>query len=109
MCLLIVISGLQKYRRSGSLLHTMIDTVQVVLLIVIILLTALLIAVGVQVFFILKDLRKTVKRANRILENTETITTNVSEPISFLTGLLFSTKSLDIIKKILGHKKKKDE
>lgn len=87
----------------------MIDTVQVVLLIVIILLTALLIAVGVQVFFILKELRKTVKKANKILENTETITSSVSEPMSFVTGLLFSAKSLDIIKKILGSKKKKDE
>ena len=87
----------------------MIDTVQVVLLIVIILLTALLIAVGVQVFFILKEFRKTVKKANRILENTEAITTSVSEPMSFLTGLLFSSKSIDIIKKILGSKKKKDE
>jgi len=87
----------------------MIDTVQVVLLIVIILLTALLIAVGIQVFFILKEFRKTVKKANRILENTEAITTSVSEPMTFLSSVLFSTKAIGIVKKILGGKKGKDE
>ena len=87
----------------------MIDTVQVVLLIVIILLTALLIAVGIQVFFILKEFRKTVKKANRILENTEAITTSVSEPMTFLSSVLFSTKAISIVKKILGSKKEKDE
>lgn len=87
----------------------MIDTVQIVLLIVIILLTALLIAVGIQVFFILKEFRKTVKKANRILENTEAITTSVSEPMTFLSSLLFSSKAIGIVKKILGSKKGKDE
>lgn len=79
----------------------MIDPVQAVLLVVIILLTILLLVLGVQVFFILKELKETVFRTNKILENTESITESVSEPMSFISGLLFSSKSLATISKIL--------
>ncbi len=79
----------------------MIDPVQAVLLVVIILLTILLLVLGVQIFFILKELRKTVREATRVLQNANSITESVSEPMSFLSGLLLSTKSLSTIGKIL--------
>lgn len=88
------------------ILGTMIDTVQVVLLFVIVILTALLVAVGIQVFFVLKDLRTTISRANKILDNAESITESVSEPMSFISGLIFSTKSLNVLSKIFHGKKK---
>ena len=86
----------------------MIDPVQAVLLVVIILLTLLLLVLGVQVFFILKELRNTITHATKILENTETITESVSEPMSFLSGLFLSTKSLSTISKILKRVKGED-
>ena len=79
----------------------MVDPVQAVLLIVIVLLTILLLVLGIQIFFILKELRRTLSRATRVLENTESITESVSEPMSFLSGLLLSAKSLKTISKIL--------
>ena len=79
----------------------MIDPVQAVLLVVIILLTLLLLVLGVQVFFILKELRQTVSAATKVLENTETITESVSEPMSLLSGIFLSAKSLSTISKIL--------
>lgn len=79
----------------------MIDPVQAVLLVVILLLAVLLLVLGVQVFFILRELRETIQRANRVLENTENITESVSEPMSFLSGLLLSSKSLSTISKII--------
>ena len=79
----------------------MIDPVQAVLLVVILLLAVLLLVLGVQVFFILRELRETLQRANRVLENTENITESVSEPMSFLSGLLLSSKSLSTISKII--------
>lgn len=82
----------------------MIDPVQAILLMVIILLTVLLLVLGVQVFFILRELRQTILRATRVLENTETITESVSGPMSFLSGLILSTKSLSAISKILKNK-----
>jgi predicted PurR-regulated permease PerM len=79
----------------------MIDPVQAVLLVVIILLSLLLLVLGVQVFFILKELRNTLSRATRVLQNTESITESVSEPMSLLSGLFLSAKSLSTISKIL--------
>lgn len=79
----------------------MVDPVQAVLLMVIILLTILLLVLGIQVFFVLRELRKTVSSATKVLENTQSITESVSEPMSFLSGLILSTKSLSAISKIL--------
>ena len=83
----------------------MIDPVQLVLLLVIAVLTVLLVVLGVQVFFILKQLRTTISTANKILENTENITESVSEPVSFLSGLLLSGKSLTTLLNLLKHNK----
>jgi len=83
----------------------MIDTVQAVLLIVIVLLTVLLTVLGVQVFFILREFRSTISKANRVLDNTEEITGSVSEPLSFLSSFLLGTRT---ISKVLKFKKKLD-
>lgn len=86
----------------------MIDPVQAVLLFVIVLLTVLLMILGVQVFFILKNFRKTVDHLNNVLENTETITESVSQPASLVSDLITNTRSLSIIAKLLkGSKKSK--
>lgn len=45
------------------------DSVQRLLIIVVITLTILLVIVGVQVIFIILDLRKSIKRLNSILED----------------------------------------
>jgi hypothetical protein len=45
------------------------DSVQRLLVIVVVSLTVLLVIVGVQVIFIILDLRKSVKRLNSILED----------------------------------------
>ena len=79
----------------------MIDPVQVVLLVVVVLLTLLLLGLGVQVFFILKELRQTLFRANKVLENTESITESVSEPMTFISNLLLSAKSFSTISSLL--------
>ena len=79
----------------------MVDPVQVVLLVVILLLSILLIILGIQVFFILRELSQTLKRATRVLENTETITESVSEPMSLVSSLLSSSGALSTIVKIL--------
>lgn len=86
----------------------MIDTVQIVLLFVIVLLAVLFVVLGVQVFFILKELRKTLSKTNKILDEVENLTDSVSEPISFISGLLFSSKTMSIIGKFLRREKKKE-
>jgi len=86
----------------------MIDPVQVVLLVVIVLLSLLLLVLGVQVFFILKELRNTLTRATKVLENTESITESVSEPMSFISNIILSAKSISTISKILKKVREKD-
>lgn len=70
----------------------MIDTAQAVLLFVLVILAVLLLVLGIQVFFILKELRHTVVKANKVLDDTGTITESVSAPISNLSSLAAGLK-----------------
>lgn len=82
----------------------MFDPAQILLFIVIIVLTTLLVVLGIQVYFILRDLRKTISKANRVLDNTGEITENVSAPLSSLSSVLMGLKAggalANIIKKV---------
>jgi len=75
----------------------MIDSVQLVLLLVIIVLTLLLVILGIQVFYILRDLRQTVRKTNKILENANNITEGIEGPISAISSLLIGAKGVSII------------
>ncbi len=87
----------------------MIDPVQAVLLFVIALLTILLIVLGVQIFLILKDLRGTVRRTNRVLDHVDSLTENISEPITLLSGIFSSSSLLSSVVKLLGKYSEKDK
>ncbi|MBI2621088.1 MAG: hypothetical protein HYW63_00385 [Candidatus Levybacteria bacterium] len=79
----------------------MFDPAQILLFIVIITLTILLMVLGIQVFFILRDLRKTISKANKVLDNTGQITESVSAPISGLSSLLMGLKAGGVIARII--------
>ena len=89
----------------------MTDPAQTALFLVVIVLTILLAVLGFQVFFILKELRKTIDKVNKVLDDTGTITESVSKPISSLSSIAMGLKAGAKIAKILnGEKKnKKDE
>ena len=74
-------------------LLNMFDPAQILLLLVIVILTILLLVLGIQVFFILRELRSTISKANRVLDNTGDITESVSQPISSLSSLLMGLKA----------------
>ncbi len=82
------------------------DSAQIILVIVIIILSVLLFALGIQVFFILKEFRKTVSKANKVLDNTNVITQSVSAPMSSLssiaTGIKTGATFLNLFKKIIS-------
>ncbi len=84
----------------------MIDTAQAVLLFVIVVLTVLLLVLGVQVYFILKEFRRTVAKANKVLDDTSIITESVSGPISTLSTIAAGFKTGASIAKLLQSKKK---
>lgn len=89
----------------------MMDPAQTALFLVVIILTILLVVLGIQVFFILRELRKTIYKANKILDDTGTITESVSKPISSMSSIAMGLKAGAKIAKILNtdKKSKKDE
>lgn len=91
----------------------MIDPVQLVLLIVILVLTVLLVVLGIQIFFILKELRQTISKTNKVLDNADSITENIDVPLSALSSLALGVKASSLItvakfvRNLLGHDEKK--
>ena len=86
---------------------TMIDPAQTALFIVIIVLTILLLVLGIQVFFILRELRQTINKANKVLDDTGVITESVSGPISSLSSMATGIKAGSVIASFLNRKKSK--
>ncbi len=84
------------------------DAVQAVLLFVIALLTVLFVILGVQVFFVLKEFRATVRRVNTLLDTAQEFSDNFAQPLSFVSTLLMSTKSIATVAKIFKQSKKGD-
>ncbi len=69
------------------------DPAQVALFLVIIALTILLLVLGIQVFFILKDLRQTIAKTNKVLDEAGLITESVSAPLSSISALAMGLKT----------------
>ncbi|HUV47151.1 MAG TPA: hypothetical protein VMW29_03385 [Candidatus Bathyarchaeia archaeon] len=69
----------------------MIDPIQILLIFVITTLTILLFIIGLEVFQILKELKKTVEKVNKILTDSGRISEAVAQPIEeasdFIMGL----------------------
>lgn len=83
----------------------MIDPAQTALFLVIVVLALLLVVLGVQVFFILRELRRTITKTNKILDDTGSITESVSTPLSSLSSLAMSIKAGARVVKFLRKKK----
>jgi hypothetical protein len=83
----------------------MIDPAQTALFLIIIVLAILLLVLGIQVFFILRELRQTVAKANKVLDDTGVITESVSGPISTLSTLAMGMKTGAVFANILKKKK----
>lgn len=85
------------------------DTAQILLTIVIVLLALILIALSVQVFFILREFRRTINKANKILDDTGIITESISNPLSNLSNLTSGLKIGSMIARFLSGKKKHNQ
>jgi hypothetical protein len=81
----------------------MVDTLQLILIIVIVVLTSLLTIIGIQVFFIFKELHQSMIKINKILDDAGIISESVSKPVSslsgFLTGLKGGLKIFEVLEK----------
>ncbi|NTU46177.1 hypothetical protein HGA88_00975 [Candidatus Roizmanbacteria bacterium] len=78
------------------------DTTQLLLTIVLSLTTILLVIVGVQLIFVLRELKTTLHNVNKIIEGFETMGTGlhhgVSEVVGFLNGFKAIVKTVELAK-----------
>lgn len=89
----------------------MIDPVQLVLLVVIVVLAVLFVILGIQVFFILSELRRTVSKTNTILEKADSITESVKSPLAAISSIALGIKASSLlglakfVRNLLSHEK----
>jgi len=86
---------------------------QILLSLVVTTLTILLAISGVYVIHILQELRESVKKVNKILDDSQTISSSIAKQISGISGFITGIKGgMDIINLFLSkksHKSTKEE
>lgn len=88
----------------------MLDSAQTILFLVIVILTVLLVILGIQVFFILRDVHKTVNKTNNLLDSVNMGTTFAKVGgviLSLLAGKNLGSNLLNLITKDTSSKSKK--
>lgn len=84
------------------------DITQTVLLAVTIVLAVFLVVLGFQIFFVLKDVRKTLFKINNIFDEADEMIARVKKPVESATGLLSALATGVGIANILKKTSKKD-
>lgn len=79
----------------------MVDATQFLLVFVIVVITVMLSVISVQIYFILREFRKTLTKANKVLDDTGVISESVSRPINLLSGILVGLKGGSAVMKTL--------
>ncbi len=81
----------------------MVDATQFLLAFVILVLTAMITVIGIQVYFVLREFRSTLSKANKVLDDTGVISESVSKPVNMVSGMLLGlrggSKLMDILTK----------
>ena len=76
---------------------------QILLVVVVLVLTTIMAFVGVEVFLILKEIRQSVRKSNKILDDAGIISESIAKPIAGLSDLAASLQGLvEFAKKFLG-------
>lgn len=70
------------------------DLLQAALIFLILLLSIFLTITGLQVFLILRDLKKALDRLNKVLQTTDEIAAEVEKPVAAASNLLTSLSGL---------------
>lgn len=86
----------------------MTDFPQILLLAVITILTILLIVLGIQIFFVLKESKETLKKVNEILDSASSIAENASKQVSFFSNPLVKLLVGTALTFFVGQKKIKE-
>ncbi len=69
------------------------DPVQLTIIGISVALTVLVIVLGIQVFYILKEIRSSVQKANKMLDDAGIVSGTVSEGVTSMSGFINGIKS----------------
>ncbi len=90
----------------------MVDTLQLSVFLIIVILTILVVVLGVQVFFILRDLKYTILKINKILEDAGIVSEAIARPVGAFSTLTTSIKAgstvVTLFKKVLSAVERKE-
>lgn len=67
------------------------DFLQIALIFLILMLSIFLAITGIQVFFILRDLKKALDKFNAVLQTTENIASDIERPLNAASSLVTNT------------------
>ena len=91
----------------------MTETLQIILFVMLVVVIVFFLILGVQVFFLVQEVRRTISKANKVIDNTSVITENVSGRISSFTdlvgGVTTGTMAVKVLKLIIGAATKSDK
>jgi len=87
----------------------MVDLTQLVLFGVIIVLTILLLVIGSQVFLLIRDLRKTIKKIDLITEEATEVSSKIKETIDTILEVRLGLKTFSKVVAFLKEKTKDGE
>lgn len=81
------------------------DPVQFIILLISVIVTAAILIIGYQVYQLLKDLRTSLRKMNRILDDTGDITESVKKPVDSLSNLTSGIQAgISIVEKFAKRK-----
>jgi hypothetical protein len=87
----------------------MYDPAQILLFIVVIVLTIFLVILGIQVSLILKDLRKTIAKTNKVLDDAAEITEATKGPIVGASNAIMGFKTGSTFLNLINRVSKEDK
>jgi len=70
------------------------DSTQLLLSVVLTVTTILLVVIGIQLIFVLKELQKTMKKVNSIIDNFEKVGISLENSFSEITGFTSGIKTI---------------
>lgn len=69
------------------------DPIQIVIIVISLTLTVLIVILGIQVLQILKEMKKSVEKMNKMLDDTQKVTGTFSSSVQGMGGLISGLKS----------------
>ena len=88
----------------------MISPTQILLIVVVSALSVVMVIIGIQVFYLFREFRRSVEKVNKILDDAGTISGAITKPIASLSSSLDSFSGLSgIFSWLLNLRKKKEK